>query len=250
MADPILRLDDLVKNYGALVATDHVTLDVVPGEIHALIGPNGAGKTTLVNQVAGEIKSNAGRISFLGHDITDYSVNRRTALGIGRTFQITQIFQELTVLENVLVAVQAAEGRSTRFGAAALADVAGCERASELLDFVGLAAAANAPASSLGHGRQKQLDLAIALASRPKLLLLDEPLAGMGKEDSKAMVDLLLRMKGQFAMLLIEHDMGAVFALADRVSVLVYGKRIATGAPAEIRANPEVRVAYLGEDAA
>lgn len=244
---PILSLRGLCKHYGGLRVTQEVDLDVMPGEVHALLGPNGAGKTTLLAQVTGEVTADAGRIEFNGADITRLPVHNRAASGIGRSFQITSLFGELTVLENACLAVQAHQGHSFRFWRRAAHDAALLEPAHSLLSRTGLSAVADRVTTELSHGQHRQLEIAIALAGSPKLLLLDEPMAGMGTEDCARLTAMLLSMKGSVAMLLVEHDMHAVFALADRISVLVYGQRIATGTPAEIRANPEVQHAYLGD---
>jgi branched-chain amino acid transport system ATP-binding protein len=245
-ANAVLSARGLVKRYGGLVVTSKVDLDVLPGEVHALVGPNGAGKTTLLGQLTGEIHSDEGRILFRGKDITRLPPHRRAQLGLARSFQITSVFHELSVLENAMFAVQAKEGHSFRFWKNALADEGLTGAAHALLERVGLAAEAGRPASDLSHGQHRQLEIAIALAGAPQVLLLDEPMAGMGIEDSAHLTRMLLSLKGSVPMLLVEHDMDAVFALADRITVLVYGERIVTGTPAEIRAHPEVRRAYLG----
>ena len=248
MAETILATEGLVKRFGGLVATDRLSLEVAAGEVHAIIGPNGAGKTTLVAQIAGELRPDAGAIRFLGEDITQLPAHRRSLKGLARSFQITSIFQEFTALDNVALAVQAHDGHSFRFWTAARRDPALTEPALAMLDQVGLKPRAQVQASHLAHGEKRALEIAMALAARPRLLLLDEPTAGMGPDDSARMVRMLARLKGTVTILLIEHDMDAVFALADRITVLVYGRAIATGAPAAIRDNPEVRQAYLGED--
>jgi branched-chain amino acid transport system ATP-binding protein len=241
-----LTVRGLVKRYGGLVVTDELDLDVHRGEVHALIGPNGAGKTTLIAQLTGQVRPDAGRITFDGRDITHMPIHRRARIGIGRSFQITSVFAELSVEENVLLAVQVAQSHSFRFWKAAFSDAAARARAHDLLQRVGLAAESALTAAHLSHGQHRQLEIAIALASTPKLLLLDEPMAGMGGEDSARLIALLRSMRGEVTMLLVEHDMAAVFALADRISVLVHGQRIATGTPAEISGNAEVCRAYLG----
>lgn len=248
MAEPLLQVRELHKAFGAVLASDGVNLDLTEGEVHAVIGPNGAGKTTLVGQLAGEIAPDAGRIAFRTRDITGLPVHARSALGIARSFQVTSLFSRLSVLDNVALAVQAHAGHSFRFWRAAAAEAGLRGPAREVLDRVGLGARARDHAGELAHGEQRQLEIAMALATGPKLLLLDEPTAGMGQEDSARMIELLSALKGSVTILLIEHDMDAVFALADRISVLVYGRVIATGAPGEIRANAEVRRAYLGEE--
>lgn len=244
---PILQILDVVKRFGGLAATDHLTLEVHPGELHALIGPNGAGKTTIINQLMGEIAPDSGVILFEGRDIRADRPAARIRAGIGRTFQITQLLPEFSALDHVALAVQAHAGHSYHFFRRARADRRLIDPAMALLEQLGLEARANLPVAALSHGERKQLELAIALATAPRLLLLDEPMAGLGPVETARMVELLGRLKGQFAMLLVEHDMDAVFALADRISVLVYGRCIASGSAADIQANPEVRTAYLGE---
>jgi branched-chain amino acid transport system ATP-binding protein len=248
MAVPLLRIAGLRKCFGALVVTDGVDLDLRAGETHALIGPNGAGKTTLVGQLFGEILSDAGRIVFEGEEIGGEPPERRPGRGIARTFQITCVLPKFSALDNVALAVQARHGSSFRFLGRAAAEQALNEAAAAALDRVGLLSRAHLPAGALSHGEKRLLELAIALAQSPRLLLLDEPMAGVGEEEGIALTALLASLKGEVAILLVEHDMRAVFALADRISALVYGRVIATGTPQEIRVNPEVRAAYLGED--
>jgi branched-chain amino acid transport system ATP-binding protein len=245
----VLAIDGLRKSFGALRATDDVTLDVRAGELHALIGPNGAGKSTLITQICGEMLPDAGRIVFSGRDITHLPPQQRARLGIGRSFQITQLCSDFSVMENLLLALEAVHGGSFNMFSNPRRNVRNRAVAEEWLDRVGLAQRAGAQVSTLAHGERRQLELAVALARQPKLLLLDEPMAGMGPEESAAMVHLLAKLKGRCAILLVEHDMDAVFALADRVSVLVYGRAIFTGTPGETRAHPDVRAAYLGEEA-
>ncbi len=245
-----LQINNLSKRFGALTVTDDVTLDVAAGEVHAIIGPNGAGKTTLVAQLSGELRPDAGRILLDGCDVTNLSMPRRTRLGLARSFQITQILPGFTVLENVALAVQARQGSSFRFFAPVAQEDALNVAALRALQEAGLEDRAQMLASVLSHGEHRRLELAIALATQPKVLLLDEPLAGVGGAEAQDFVDRLRSMKGRFTMLLIEHDMEAVFALADRVSVLVYGQIIATGTPADIRSDAKVRTAYLGEEEA
>ncbi len=247
MTEPLLSTQGLVKRYGGLVATDNVSIDVRPGEIHALIGPNGAGKTTLVGQLTGNVRPDSGTIHFGGRDITRLPTHARVRLGLARSFQITSVLRDFRAIENVAMAVQAHEGHSFRFLREVRFEQAIRDKAWAGLKAVDLDQRGGVPAAELSHGEQRQLEIAMALAGDPKLLLLDEPMAGMGVEESQRMVAFLRGLKGQRAMLLIEHDMDAVFALADRVTVLVYGRAIATGTPAEIRANSEVRQAYLGE---
>jgi branched-chain amino acid transport system ATP-binding protein len=238
----------LVKYFGALAATDGLDLTVTPGEIHAIIGPNGAGKTTLLAQLTGEIHPDAGTIRFAGQDITRLPMHRRVALGLARSFQITSIFKGFSALDNVALAVQAHAGHSFRFWRPARASAQLRQPALEALARVGLASRTHTLAANLSHGEQRQLEIAMALASQPRLLLLDEPMAGMGAEESAEVVALLRQLHGQHTMLLVEHDMDAVFTLADRITVLVYGRAIATGTAADIRRHPEVRQAYLGDE--
>jgi branched-chain amino acid transport system ATP-binding protein len=246
--EPLLEVAELSKAFGAVQANDAVTLKVAAGEAHAVIGPNGAGKTTLVAQLAGELASDAGRVAFAGADVTRLPAHLRARRGISRSFQITSLFPHFTAQANVALAVQAHAGHSFRFWRPAAGEPALIEPAREVLAEVGLAERRDVPAGELAHGEQRQLEIAMALATRPRLLLLDEPTAGMGGSETTAMIDLLAGLKGGLAMLLVEHDMDAVFALADRITVLVYGRVIATGTPAEIRADPEVRRAYLGDE--
>jgi len=250
MAEALLETRGLVKRFGGLVATDNVSIEVRESEIHALIGPNGAGKTTLVSQLTGNLRPDAGSIHFAGRDVTHLPIDARVRLGLGRSFQITAVLREFSAIENVALAVQAHAGHSFRFLADARFDRRLREPAWQGLEIVGLDDRAAVPAAALSHGEQRQLEIAMALAGDPRLLLLDEPMAGMGPEESQRMVAVLRAFKGNRAMLLIEHDMDAVFQLADRITVLVYGRAIASGRPAEIRANPEVRQAYLGDEAA
>jgi branched-chain amino acid transport system ATP-binding protein len=247
VADALLRIEGLTKRFGGVVASDNVVLDVAAGELHAIIGPNGAGKTTLIGQLTGEIAPDAGHIAFAGRDITDLPVHSRCMRGLARSFQITSLFNDFTALENVAFAVQAHAGHSFRFWREARTETELREPARAALDRVGLADRADAIVGGMSHGEHRQIELAMALATRPRMLLLDEPMAGLGAEESARMVETLLELKQQLTVLLVEHDMEAVFALADRISVLVYGRVIASGAPADIRANEEVRQAYLGE---
>ena len=246
----ILQVENLSKSYGALKVTQNVSLDVQPGELHAIIGPNGAGKTTLIHQLAGMAESSAGRVVFDGRDVTRWTMPHRVKAGLARSFQITSILPRFTVLENVATAIQARSGSSFRFWTKASDEAALNGPAGDVLATFGLSERRHVRAELLSHGEKRQLELAIALATAPKLLLLDEPLAGTSHDESRRLVATLGKLKGAVAILLIEHDMDAVFALADRVSVLVYGQLVATGSPAEIRANPQVRAAYLGEEAA
>jgi branched-chain amino acid transport system ATP-binding protein len=247
MADALLQIEGLSKRFGGVVASDAIHLVVPDGELHAVIGPNGAGKTTLIGQLAGEIVPDAGRIHFAGADITPLPTDRRSRLGLARSFQITSLFLDFTALDNVALAVQAHAGHSFHFWRAARSepDLRGPARAA--LARVGLAGRADVPVASLSHGEHRQLEIAMALATSPRMLLLDEPMAGMGPEESARMVTMLRELKRELTILLIEHDMEAVFALADRITVLVYGRIIASDRPEAIRANEDVRQAYLGE---
>ncbi|GAA4174116.1 ABC transporter ATP-binding protein [Shinella granuli] len=249
MAERVLEVKDLEKSFGALKATNGASLDLRPGEIHALIGPNGAGKSTLINQISGALAPDAGSIRFLGTDITMLDTARRARMGLARTFQISSLAQEFSALRNVMLAVQARQGTSLRFFRPVMRDASLTEPAMRMLSRVGLAGRANVPAAALSHGERRQLEIAVALAMEPKAFLLDEPMAGMGPEGSKALTGFLHGLRQEAPILLVEHDMDAVFALADRVSVLVYGRIIATGSVSEIRNDPEVRRAYLGEPA-
>jgi branched-chain amino acid transport system ATP-binding protein len=245
-----LSLVDVNKAYGALKVTDHVSLEVRQGELHAIIGPNGAGKTTLIHQISGLAASDSGTIRLGAHDVTHLPMAARVRLGLARSFQITSIIPGFSVLENVALAVQARSGSSFSFFGNAGTEQALNAPARDILDTVGLGARAGLSAGLLSHGEKRQLELAIAIATDPKVLLLDEPLAGTGPEESEAVIALLKKLKGRYTIMLIEHDMEAVFQLADRVSVLVYGQIIASGDPATVRADPAVREAYLGEETA
>jgi len=250
MAELFLAVRGLSKSFGGLRATDRVDLDVVRGETHAIIGPNGAGKTTLLSQLAGDLSVDAGTISFAGRDIAGLDAPARSRLGLARSFQITSIFRDFSALDNVALAVQAHSGHSFGFWRPARAERALREPARAVLASVGLGERADVLAANLAHGEQRQLEIAMALATKPRLLLLDEPVAGMGLDETQRMIRFLGTLKELLTLVLVEHDMDAVFTLADRISVMVYGRIIATGTPAEIRANAEVRRAYLGEDAA
>jgi branched-chain amino acid transport system ATP-binding protein len=242
----VLVTQNLVKRFGGLTATDHVSLSVHAGEVHALIGPNGAGKTTLISQLVGEIIPDEGEVLFNGEAITRLPVQSRAKRGLARSYQITQVCKDFTALENVMLAVQALRPHNFFLFKSAHSERAIVDAAQNALSQVGLAARANIPAAVMAHGEHRQLELAMALALKPKMLLLDEPLAGMSQGESEAMVALLQSLRAQYPMLLVEHDMDAVFALADRISVLVYGKIIATDTPANIRDNADVKAAYLG----
>ena len=244
---PMLEIRDLRKSFGGVVATDALDLDVAAGEIHAVIGPNGAGKTTLVSQLSGALRPDAGRILFDGRDVTRLPDDARARLGLARSFQITSVFHEFTALDNVALAVQAHDGHSFRFWGAARRDARLREPARAALARVGLDGRADAIVRHMSHGEHRQLEIAMALATGPRLLLLDEPMAGMGPDESQRMVEILQGLKGSHAILLVEHDMDAVIALADRIIVLVYGRALASGTADEIRANEEVRAAYLGD---
>jgi branched-chain amino acid transport system ATP-binding protein len=250
VAEALLKIDGLTKRFGGVTASDNIMLDVSSGGLHAIIGPNGAGKTTLIGQLAGEIVPNSGRILFDGADITALPAHRRSMRGLARSFQITSLFRDFTALDNVALAVQAHAGHSFRFWRAARRERDLREPARAVLERVGLAARADTQVARMSHGEQRQLELAMGLAAKPRLLLLDEPMAGLGPEESSRMVGTLRELKRELTILLIEHDMEAVFALADRITVLVYGRVIASGAPADIRANAEVRTAYLGDQEA
>jgi branched-chain amino acid transport system ATP-binding protein len=249
MPDSLLRVRGLTKSFGALRATDGIDFDVAEGETHAVIGPNGAGKTTFISQLAGNLRPDAGSVRFAGADITNLSAPRRARMGLARSFQITSVYPEFSALDNVALAVQAHSGHSFRFWRAARGDPSLVEPAKKVLDEVGLSSRMNVLAANLAHGEQRELEVAMALATGPRLLLLDEPMAGMGTEESQRMIALLQNLKQKKTIILVEHDMDAVFRLADRISVLVYGKVIATDVPEKIKLNQEVRRAYLGEDA-
>ena len=244
----LLQVRGLAKRFGGLRVTDGFDLDVGEGEVHAIIGPNGAGKTTLINQLSGELRPDAGSIVLAGEEIVQASVQRRVALGMARSYQVTSVFPDFTLLENVMLAVQSASGRSYGFVRAVHSDRDLVDPAQALLVQVGLGGQGARRAASLAHGARRQLELAMTLALGPRLMLLDEPMAGMSQKESAEMVALLRQLRGRHAMVLVEHDMDAVFALADRITVLVYGRPIATGTPDEIRDNPEVRRAYLGDE--
>lgn len=244
----ILSVENLRKSFGGVAATDDVSLDVVPGELHAIIGPNGAGKTTLITQLSGAQMPDGGTIRFRGRNITRMPAHARARLGITRSFQITSLVMEMTALENVALAAQACEGHSFRFLRPAASVQSIRDAAMAQLEAVGLADRAQEPVRALSHGEHRLIEIAVALASGADLMLLDEPMAGLGAEESARMVAFLKGLKGQKTILLIEHDMDAVFALADRISVLVYGRIVATGTPDAIRGDAQVREAYLGED--
>lgn len=246
---PALQARGVVKRYGALVATDDVSLDVAAGEVHALIGPNGAGKSTLIQLLAGSLEPDAGSLQLEGQDVTTWPVHRRVGAGLARSFQITSVFPRLSVEENLMLALQASSPRRFGMWRPRSQDVALRRQAHELADGCGLPRSQwGLAAGTLPHAQQRKVEFALALASRPRVLLLDEPMAGMGPEDSAALADLIESLKGELAILLVEHDMDTVFRLADRISVLVYGRLIATGTPQQIRADTRVQQAYLGTE--
>ena len=247
MAEVLLSIVGLHKSYGGVCASDNVSLNINTGETHAIIGPNGAGKTTLISQITGQIKSDSGSIIFKNNDITFLPTHRRALQGLARSFQITSVFPGLTVVENVALAIQAHQGHSFRFWKKAGADDSLLVPAFEKLKQVSLQSRAKELASSLSHGERRQLEIAMALATEPVLLLLDEPMAGMGSKEGQRMVETLAALSEEKTILLVEHDMDVVFALADRISVMVYGRLIATDTPNAIRSNEDVQRAYLGE---
>lgn len=248
MTEPLLQVDGLSKRFGGIVASHNVSLDISLDELHAVIGPNGAGKTTLIAQLTGELTPNAGRVRFGGLDITHLPPWRRSLLGLARSFQITSVFPDLTVLDNVALAVQAHAGHSFHFWRNARRDVTLREPARAALAQVGLNGRDDTVVGTMSHGEHRQLEIAMALATKPRMLLLDEPMAGMGPDESARLVTTLRELKKTYTILLVEHDMDAVFALADRISVLVYGRVIATGSPNDIRNNADVKQAYLGDE--
>jgi branched-chain amino acid transport system ATP-binding protein len=251
MPDPILRIEGLTKSFGALKASSGITLEVRPGEIHALIGPNGAGKSTLIKQIVGEIHQDEGTIHFEGQPIDRLDAVARARLGLARTFQVSMVAPEMSALRNVMLAVQARSGKVFRFLRPVSRDAGLRDAAMGHLASVGLPEErAGLRAAELSHGERRQLEFAIALALEPKVFLLDEPMAGLGHGGSKLLTAFLDKLRHEAPILLVEHDMEAVFALADRISVLVYGRIVATGTVADIRRNPEVRTAYLGDEAA
>jgi branched-chain amino acid transport system ATP-binding protein len=247
MAEPLLRVDNLVRKFGGITATDHLSLEVANGELHAIIGPNGAGKTTLISQLTGQLPPNSGAIHFGGRDVTKLPAWRRSRLGLARSFQITSLLPDFTAADNVALAAQAHDGHSFCFWGNARQERGLRETARTALARVGLEHRADVTVANLSHGEQRELELAVALATKPRLLLLDEPMAGLGVSESARMVELLKALRREVTIVLVEHDMEAVFALADRITVLVYGRVIASGLPADIRGNDEVKRAYLGE---
>jgi len=247
LADPLLRVENLVRSFGGIKATDNLSLDVAPGELHAIIGPNGDGKTTLISQLTGQLMPNSGSVHFAGRDVTRLPSYQRSRLGLARSFQITCLLPNFTAADNVALAAQAHDGHSFRFIGDARKERGLRDKAQAALQRVGLAERANVLVSRLSHGEQRELELAVALATQPQLLLLDEPMAGLGVTESVRMVKLLQELRKEVTIVLVEHDMEAVFALADRITVLVYGRVIASGNPSEIRQNEEVKRAYLGD---
>jgi branched-chain amino acid transport system ATP-binding protein len=247
VAEPWLRVKDLVRRFGGITATDRVSLDVAEGELHAIIGPNGAGKTTLISQLTGHLTPHSGSIFLAGRDITHLAAWRRSALGLARSFQITSLLTDFTAADNVALAAQAHDGHSFSFWRKARNESGLRKAALAALERVGLSGRADVLVSRLSHGEQRELELAVALATRPQLLLLDEPMAGLGVTESARRVKLLQELRKEVTIVLVEHDMDAVFALADRITVLVYGRVIASDVPAAIRQNAEVKRAYLGD---
>jgi branched-chain amino acid transport system ATP-binding protein len=247
VAKALLEIEGLTKRFGGVIAADGISLALLPGELHAIIGPNGAGKSTLIGQLSGEIVPDSGYIRFDGREITALPVYRRSQLGLARSFQVTTLFPDFTAIDNVALSVQAHAGHSFRFWRDARREVDLREPAQAALVRVGLGERAAAMVADLSHGERRQLEIAMALAARPRMLLLDEPMAGMGSDESARLVETLRTLKGDITVMLIEHDIDAVFALADRISVLVYGRIIASGDPPAIRADAAVREAYLGE---
>ncbi len=248
MPEPILQTEKLSKRFGAVVASDAVTFDLVPGEIHALIGPNGAGKSTVIKQIAGEIRQDSGSIRFAGRDIDRLDMVARAQLGLARTFQVSSVAPEFSGLQNVMLAVQSVERKTFRFLKPALKDKELMAQAMAHLERLLLDDRAHVRAGDMSHGERRALEIAIALALKPKAFLLDEPMAGMGPENTAKLIEILDDLRAEAPILLVEHDMDAVFALADRISVIVYGRIIASGTPEEIRANEEVQRAYLGDE--
>lgn len=248
MTDAILNVKEVSKSFGAIKACDSISIDLKVGEIHALIGPNGAGKSTLIKQIAGGLKPDSGSIHFQGRDVSRYTNVQRAKMGLGRTFQISALAMDYTVLENVVLGALGHRGGVFQFFKPVMKDPELLDRAHDALKRVQLTEIATSLTSELSHGQRRQLEVAVALTLSPKAFLMDEPMAGMGGDGSKRLTDFLEELKEEAPILLVEHDMDAVFALADRISVLVYGKIIATGTVSEIRSNSEVRRAYLGEE--
>ncbi len=250
MTEPVLEVRGLTKAFGALVASNDISLELFPGEIHALIGPNGAGKSTLIAQIAGELAPDRGRVRLAGRDVTGLSAVARARAGLARTFQISSLAMEMTVLQNAVLGALGRRGRVHRFFGNVLGDKALVGAAMRALEEVGLNELAALTTAELSHGQRRQLEVAVALTLEPRVFLMDEPMAGLGASGSKRLMGFLDRLRGRAPILLVEHDMDAVFALADRISVLVYGEIIATGSVEEIRADARVREAYLGDEAA
>jgi branched-chain amino acid transport system ATP-binding protein len=246
----VLSLRNLRKRFGGVVAVDGVDLEVAAGEVHALIGPNGAGKTTLIGLISGTLSCDQGQLTFDGVDLATAKPHARVAAGLARSYQITSIFKRFSVLDNLALAVQARSGTSFSFWRPLASETALFDEARAVAEEINLSAKLDFPASSLAHGEQRALEVGLALATRPKLVLLDEPMAGMGPEDAKRTIELISRIRAQVTVLLVEHDMDAVFRLADRISVMVNGRLIATDSPEKIRLNGEVRKAYLGDELA
>jgi len=249
MSDPVLATLNLNKSFGALKATDVVSIDLKPGEIHAIIGPNGAGKSTLIQQICGGVKPDSGRVMLCGRDVSGHSTQARAQAGLGRTFQISELCMGDTVLENAVLGAMGAERQAWRFWQPALSRPELRSRAKAALERVGLGDEQDTRCANLSHGQRRQLEVAVALTLSPRAFVMDEPMAGLGAEGSKRLTGFLDGLRTEAPILLVEHDMDAVFALADRISVLVYGKVIATGTANEIRTSPEVRDAYLGDQA-
>jgi branched-chain amino acid transport system ATP-binding protein len=250
LEEKMLELRSVTKRFGGVVATDNVALEVVQGEVHALIGPNGAGKTTLIGQISGSLQTDLGTVRFLEKDVTALRQHQRVRLGLARSYQITSIFKRFTVLDNLALAVQARSGSSFSFWRPVAAEAALFDEARTISREIGLAERLGVMAGNLAHGEQRALEVGLALATRPRLVLLDEPMAGMGPEESQRLIALIDRIRAGVTVLLVEHDMDAVFRLADRITVLVNGRVIASGRPAEIRADKDVRRAYLGDELA
>jgi branched-chain amino acid transport system ATP-binding protein len=248
MAEPLLRIENLYKSFGSVKANNNLSLEVSDGEIHALIGPNGAGKTTLLNQIAGELIPDSGNIFFAGEEITYLPLHHRAHKGLSRSYQITSVFSNMSVAENLLLSIQAHHGHSFRFWRRAFDEQSLRAELGPALEQVGLTERADVIACNLSHGEKKQLEVGMALACKPRLLLLDEPMAGMGPGGTVELSKLIRKLKEQMTILLVEHDMDAIFALADRITVLVYGELAASGTVDQIRGNPKVRQAYLGEE--
>jgi branched-chain amino acid transport system ATP-binding protein len=248
MSEPLLVARNLTKRFGGLAAVNEVSLDVHQGAIHAVIGPNGAGKSTLTNLLSGDLQPTSGSITLLGQAITGWAPERISRSGLGRSYQKTNIFQPFTVWENVRLAAQSREPHAARWLKLASGFASNNERAANALEMAGLTARRDAIAATISHGEQRQLEIAMTLATGPRVLLLDEPLAGMGTAEAERMVQLLLKLKPQHAIMLVEHDMDAVFALADQLTVMVNGQVIASGSPAQVRADANVQSAYLGEE--